>query len=292
MPLQAPTSEPFKSDFCHAAAATLSDGSPSQIVGIQTTMLPLKSLESEMQLDKTPAALFFASVSAVSNGQHHEYVISITNPLKETTSVTKRYSEFKELYTKCKEEIPSVQKFFASHLSMADKEVKREHKRKSMDEFLNVVLARRTMSMELQSRVQLFLEMQPDIKLFPDSELCEGWLIKNAIKGLLKGANWTKRLFVLQESTLALRYFHDTDQNNAKLIQLYPDDIVRTDQSSDALDYNFCFRIERNNAGKDGGNWCVQLCAKSEQDRKNWIERIQSACVSDHFSSKFVLCFV
>jgi hypothetical protein len=154
-----------------------------------------------------------------------------------------------------------------------------------MDKFLSTVLTRTTISMELQKEVLSFLELPLNTQLFSGSERCEGWLFKNARKGLLKGANWTKRLFFLEKSTL--RYCKDTDtyESDAKCIHLNPGSRcipVHTDkQISDKLEYNFFFRIESGSDAK-----CVELCARSEQDRAMWISEIDKACGNDSFSMK------
>ena len=294
---QAPASAPVKSDSHHieTAAPTVTDklhfgGSfeESAIVGIRATTLSSASPENEPELGKKPASLLSASVGQVKSIEHghHAYVISVKYS-SEMTTISKRYAEFKDLCAKCKDEIPSVDKFFAANLSIADKDTKRELRRQSMDKFLCTVLTRVTISMELQKEVLSFLGLPLNTQLFSGSERCAGWLFKNARKGLLKGSNWTKRLFHWEKSTLTLRYCKDTDTDEifAKRIHLNPGSrciSVHTDkQISDKLEYNFFFRIESGSDAK-----CVELCARSEQDRAMWISEIDKACGNDSFSMK------
>jgi hypothetical protein len=293
---QAPASAPVKSDSHHieTAAPTFTEkmyfgGSfeESAIVGIRATTLSSASPENEPELGKQPASLLSASIGQVKSIErgHHAYVISVKHSSKQMTTISKRYAEFKDLCAKCKDEIPSVDKCFAANLSIADKDTKRELRRQSMNKFLSTVLTRTTISMELQKEVLSFLELPLNTQLFSGSERCEGWLFKNARKGLLKGANWTKRLFFLEKSTL--RYCKDTDtyESDAKCIHLNPGSRcipVHTDkQISDKLEYNFFFRIESGSDAK-----CVELCARSEQDRAMWISEIDKACGNDSFSMK------
>jgi hypothetical protein len=214
---------------------------------------------------RNPKALFSVSVVKVKQHDHHEYDISVLGATHGTRSIVrKRFQDITDLYHTCREEIPSSCEIFDS---------KKTSKEMKAEQFLNLVLERHTISKELQQKVASFLSFEVSTPLFSSSD--GGWLFKNARKGVMKGANWTKRLFQLEASKLQLQYFEDTDTSVFKIIQLSPGDTCSEEtRVSDKPEYQCFFKIHHESGESS------ELAAQSEADRNHWMSEIRSICVS------------